>query len=125
MDRRELEDRTKDFAVNVIQFVATFPRNKAADVVGYQLLKSATSIGANYREATRAESKADFIHKIGVVEKEANETSYWLELVKETFVKNDPTVETLSKECHELIAIFTASGKTAKKSRIADCESRI
>jgi four helix bundle protein len=114
MDSKELEERTKNFSVNIIRFVAKFPRNKAADVVSYQLLKSATSIGANYREATRAESKADFIHKIGLVEKEANETVYWLELVKETFVKNDPTIETLSKECHELLAIFAASGKTAK-----------
>ena len=95
--------------------VASFSRNKAADVVGYQLLKSATSIGANYREATRAESKADFIHKIGVVEKEANETVYWLELVKETFIKNDETVEILLNECHELLAIFAALGKTAKR----------
>jgi len=65
MDSRELEERTKRFSVNVIKLVESFPRNKTADVIGYQILKSATSIGANYREATRAESKSDFIHKIG------------------------------------------------------------
>ena len=76
MDRRELEERTKNFSINVIQLVATLQKNKATDVISYQILKSATSIGANYREAARAESKADFIHKIGVVEKEASETIY-------------------------------------------------
>jgi four helix bundle protein len=125
MDSKELEERTKRFSVNVIQFVSGFPRNKAADVVGYQLLKSATSIGANYREATRAESKADFIHKIGVVEKEANETLYWLELVQETIATNTTIIEPLLKENHELLAIFAASRKTAKKSPISNCQSRI
>ena len=83
----------------------------------YQILKSATSIGANYREAARAESKADFIHKIGVVEKEASETIYWLELIKESLVPNDNTIDNLLKECHELLAIFVVTGKTAKRSR--------
>jgi four helix bundle protein len=70
MDRRILEERTKKFSINVIQLVNSFPKTKLSDVVGYQLLKAATSIGANYREATRAESKADFIHKIGIIEPE-------------------------------------------------------
>ena len=119
MDSRELEERTKRFSVNVIKLVESFPRNKTADVIGYQILKSATSIGANYREATRAESKSDFIHKIGVVEKEANETLYWLELINESLIQNT-RVDYLRKECNEILAIFVASGKTAKR-RIADC----
>jgi four helix bundle protein len=98
--------------------ITTLPKSKAADVISYQILKSATSIGANYREAARAESKADFIHKIGIVEKEANETLYWLELIKESLVQND-SVDNLLKECDELLAIFIASGKTAKRN-IAD-----
>jgi four helix bundle protein len=86
------------------------------DVISYQLLKSATSIGANYREAVRAESRLDFIHKLGIVEKETNETLYWLELVQETYHKpGDIALETLLKECHELLAIFTVSRKTAKR----------
>jgi four helix bundle protein len=117
MDRRELEERTKIFSINVIQLVTTLPKNKATDVISYQILKSATSIGANYREAARAESKADFIHKIGVVEKEASETIYWLELIKESLVPNDNTIDNLLKECHELLAIFVVSGKTAKRRR--------
>lgn len=79
MDKTELEKRTKIFAIKVIRFVAKLPKNKTTDVLGYQLLKSGTSIGANYREANRAESRNDFMHKIGVVSKEAAETQYWLE----------------------------------------------
>jgi four helix bundle protein len=119
MDRRELEERTKRFSTNVIQLTTTFPKSKAADVISYQILKSATSIGANYREATRAESKAYFIHKIGIVEKETSETIYWLELIKESLLQNN-SVDYLLKECDELLAIFVASGKTAKRS-IGDC----
>jgi four helix bundle protein len=74
MDKVELERRTKEFALRIIKFVAALPKNKIADVLGYQLLKAGTSIGANYREANRAESRKDFIHKIGIVEKEASET---------------------------------------------------
>ena len=118
MDGRELEERTKIFSTKVIQLIATLPKNKAADVISHQILKSATSVGANYREATRAESKADFIHKIGVVEKVTNETLYWLELIKEPLLQND-SVDYLLKECDELLAIFAASGKTAKRN-IAD-----
>jgi four helix bundle protein len=82
MDKTELEKRTKIFAIKVIRFVAKLPKNKTTDVLGYQLLKSGTSIGANYREANRAESRNDFMHKIGVVSKEAAETQYWLELFR-------------------------------------------
>jgi four helix bundle protein len=74
MDKVELEKRTKRFALRVISFVTTLPKGKAGDVVGYQMVKAGTSVGANYREANRAESRNDFIHKIGIVEKEAAET---------------------------------------------------
>ena len=111
MDSHELEQRTKNFSVNVIRFVAALPKNKKADVLGYQLLKSATSIRTNFKEAARTESKADFMLKLGMIEKEANETGHWLELVKKTFVKNNEVVESLSKECRELLALFSASEK--------------
>ncbi len=88
MERRDLEKRTKIFALRVIRFVGGLPKSKATDVMGYQLLKSGTSIGANYREANRAESHDDFIHKIGIVEKEASETEYWLELFDEADIGN-------------------------------------
>ena len=70
MDKKELEERTKLFALRIIHLVSVLPRGKVCDVIGYQLVKSGTSLGANYREAVRAESKADFIHKIEIVEKE-------------------------------------------------------
>ncbi|MFH1943574.1 MAG: four helix bundle protein, partial [bacterium] len=78
MDKKELEERTKQFALRIIKLVSALPKSKVFDVIGYQLVKSGMSVGANYREAGRAESKADFIHKIGIVEKEAGETQYWL-----------------------------------------------
>ena len=85
--------------------------------MGYQLLKSGTSIGANYREANRAESHDDFIHKLGIVEKEASETQYWLELFNEAQIGREEERRWLLQEATELLAIFTASGKSAKANR--------
>ena len=119
MNRHDLEKRTKDFALKVIQFVGSLPKNKVTDVLGYQLLKSGTSIGANYREANRAESHNDFIHKIGIVEKEASESQYWLELFGQTDLGSREEQKWLVRECGELVAIFTAMGRTAKSRRAA------
>ena len=88
-----------------------------ACVLGTQLLKSATSIGANYREAVRAESKADFIHKIAISEKEAGETLYWLELLDQSGLYKKLEFSILQKECSQLIRIFSAIGRTTKKNR--------
>lgn len=116
----ELERRTKAFALRVIRFVAALPRNKTTEVLGPQLLKAGTSIGANYREANRAESKNDFIHKIGVVEKEAAESQYWLELFEEAKIGDETDRQWwLLKEATELLAIFTRIGKTAEARRDA------
>ena len=114
MDKIELEKRTKAFALRVIRFVAALPKSKVTDVLGYQLLKSGTSIGANYREANRAESRKDFIHKIALVEKEAAETQYWLELCVEASIGNLKERQWLLQESSELLAIFTSIGKTTK-----------
>jgi four helix bundle protein len=114
MDKFELERRTKAFAIRIIRFVASFQKSKVADVVGYQLLKAGTSVGANYREANRAVSRPDFVHKVGVVEKEAAETQYWLELCLEAKIGNDAERSWLLKESGELLAIFTRIGKTSK-----------
>lgn len=113
----ELERRTKIFALRVIRFVSALPRNRTADVLGPQLLKSGTSVGANYREANRAESRSDFIHKIGVVEKEAAESQYWLELFEEAQIGDQNNRRWLLKEATELLAIFTTIGKNAKSRR--------
>ena len=116
MNKSDLEKRTKTFALRVIQFASRLPKNKSADVLGYQLLKSGTAIGANYREANRAESRRDFIHKIGIVEKEASETLYWLELLEESNIGPATERQWLMRECRELLAIFTSIGKTAKNN---------
>lgn len=117
MNKKELEDRTKTFALYVIKFVSALPKSEVSRVVGYQLLKAGTSIGANYREANRAESKKDFIHKIAIIEKEAAETQYWLELCAEADIGNEKQRRWLLKESGELLAIFTASGRTARSRR--------
>jgi four helix bundle protein len=115
--KKELETRTKRFALIIIQLVAKLPRSKASDVIGYQLLKSGTSIGANYREANRARSRDDFIHKIAICEKEAAETGYWLELAQEANLITSTAGEEPLRETRELLAIFVASGRTAKSRR--------
>ena len=117
MVKSELEKRTRAFALRIIQFVAALPRNKVGDVTGYQLLKAGTSIGANYREANRAESRNDFIHKIAIVEKEAAETQYWLELCSDAGLGDPQQRRWLLQESAELLAIFTRTGRTAKARR--------
>jgi len=115
--KEDLEIRTKRFALTVIALMSELPKNKAADVIGYQLLRSGTSIGANYREASRALSRDDFIHKIGICEKEAAETQYWLELLIESGLAAKDMCKTLHAEVSELLAILVASGRTAKSRR--------
>src|SRR5438477_8158025 len=108
---KDLEDRTKRFGLAVIKYCSTLPRTRAADVLGRQMLHSATSIGANYREANRGVSRADFSNKIGTVQKEAAETQYWIELLIESKIGSEETVFALLKESTELLAIFTTIGK--------------
>ncbi len=111
---KDLEQRTKSFALAVIKFVSTLPRTRAADILGRQLLRAATSIGANYREANRGVSRPDFANKIGTVQKEAAETQYWLELLIESGMTKTETASRLHKESSELLAIFTTIGKNLK-----------
>ncbi len=117
MDRFELERRTKRFALRVIAFVDTLPKSKAGEVIEYQLVKAGTSIGSNYREANRAESRNDFIHKIGIVEKESSESCYWLELCDEADFGNRDERRWLLQESRELLAIFTSTSRTSKRNR--------
>ncbi len=117
MDKGILEERTKTFALRVIRFIRTLPMNKVADVLGFQLLKAGTSIGANYREANRAVSRKDFINKIGIVEKEAAESEYWLDLFEESHIGDPNERRWLLQEAGELLAIFTSIGKTSKARR--------
>src|SRR5438477_1860982 len=112
--KKDLEKRTKQFSLAVIKFTALLPRTREADVLGRQLLRSGTSIGANYREANRSVSRADFVNKIGTVQKEAAETQYWLELLIESSIANDQA-RSLHQEATELLAIFTSIGKKLKE----------
>ena len=115
MNSDELKLRTKAFAISIIKFVSQLPRTDMGKVISYQILKSATSIGANYRAACRAKSKADFIYKINVVEEEADETLYWLELINEIQLAKETKLVNLIKEADELTAIFTAIGRSSKR----------
>ncbi len=103
----ELEERTLAFAVAVLHFAETLPTTTASRVVTSQMLRSATAVGANYREANRAESKADFIHKVAISLKEAAETEYWLQLCIATPIGDTDSAQTLCAEVGELIAILT------------------
>ena len=117
MNKIELERRTKEFSLQLIRFLESLPKNYLGEALGRQLLKSGTSIGANYREANRAESKADFIHKLAIAEKEASETVYWLELMTEAGIGDRKDVAKLLQEAREILAIFTAAGRTSKGLR--------
>ena len=114
---KQLQDRTKKFAVNIIEAFARLPKTEPARVIGRQFLRSGTSVAANYRAACRARSTADFISKIGVVTEEADETHFWFELSVESEQVKIAVVEPLMTECAELLRIFSASLATAKANR--------
>ncbi|MBL7065876.1 MAG: four helix bundle protein [Anaerolineae bacterium] len=114
MDKEELKGRTKQFALRVIRLIEALPRTQTGRVIGNQLLRSATSVAANYRAVCRARSQADFVHKLGIVEEEADESLFWLELVVEANLMPVSRVEELIQEADELTAIFVASRKTAR-----------
>ena len=114
MDKDELKGRTKQFALRVLRLVEALPPTQTGHVVGNQLLRSATSVAANYRAVCRARSQADFVHKLGIVEEEADESLFWLELVVEANLMPASRVEELIQEADELTAIFVASRKTAR-----------
>lgn len=122
MDKFDLEKRTKQFALKVIAFVGTLPQTRTGTIIEYQLVKAGTSVGANYREANRAESRKDFIHKIGIVEKESSESCYWLEICEEANLGDVSQRHWLLRESRELLAIFTSSGRTAKRAKHSDSE---
>ena len=114
-DEKDLRMRTKMFARRVIRLYCALPRNNAvAQVLGKQALRAGTSVGANYREAYRARSKAEFISKIGDCLKEADETTYWMELLLEEKIVAPPRLQPLLNEGNELLAILTTISKRAK-----------
>lgn len=112
----DLKLRTKQFALRVIRLVESLPTGRTADVIGRQLLRAGTSVGANYRSACRARSSADFRSKMGIVEEEADESAYWMELLIEAGLMKPKRLEKLLQEANELTAIIVASIKTSRRS---------
>ncbi len=110
----KLEKRTKEFALSILRLSTQIPNSVEGKVIRNQISKSGTSVGANYREANRSRSKADFKHKIKICDSEASETAYWLELIEEMNWVDKKHLETLFKENKELLALFTSIGNTLK-----------
>ena len=114
MDRKLLQQRTKQFHIDVIKLCELLPRNAAGFEIAKQIIRSAGSVGANYRSSMRAKSTKDFIYKIELVLEEADESHSWLEIIRDADLINGEYIERLTKEANELTAIFAATDKTAK-----------
>lgn len=125
MTERELLDRTKQFAVRIFKLVGALPRTIQGKAEASQLIRSGTSVAANYRAACRARSKAEFVAKLGLVEEEADESAFWLDLIIETGLLPVGQVKFLLLEASEIVAIMASSKKTAAKSQIANPKSQI
>ncbi|QBG48423.1 four helix bundle protein [Verrucomicrobia bacterium S94] len=113
----ELRIRTKQFALRIMKLVETLPNTVAGKAIANQLMRSGTSVGANYRAACRARSNAEFIAKLGIVLEEADETEFWLELIMDGQLLPKDKVESLKKEAAQITAIMAASRKTAQDNK--------
>jgi four helix bundle protein len=114
---KELKDRTKQFALRIMNLVDGLPKTTSAITIGRQIIRSGSSVGANYRAACRGRSKAEFISKLGIVVEEADETCFWLELIIEGKLLPEARVRPLLKEADELTAIFVSSIKTSQTNQ--------
>jgi len=114
MEPQNLFDRTLEFSVRIIKFVQTLPENQSVHIISGQLLRSSTSIGANYRASRRSKSARDFINKLKIVEEESDESLYWLQLLDKSSLGNTRLLHELIKEANELVSIFVTSINTAK-----------
>jgi four helix bundle protein len=121
MNNENLKQRTRKFALDVIKVVEKLPRDMVSEVLGKQLLRSGTSVAANYRSATRAKSSADFINKMSIVEEEADESLLWSDLLEASGRINAAVAQPVMKEAGELTAIAVASIRTARRT---DAESK-
>lgn len=129
MNEEELKKRTKQFGLRIMKLVATLPKSIKGRAIGNQLIRSGTSVGANYRAACKGRSKAEFIAKLGIVEEEADESAYWMELIIEGDLLKKETVQPLLDEANEIVAIMAASRKSAaqirEKSQIVNQKSQM
>jgi four helix bundle protein len=113
MTKEELKNRTKQFAIRIFGFINTLSKEKSIEIVAYQILKSSSSVAANYRSACKGKSGADFLNKLKIVNEEADETLFWLEFIDDLKIKCDKEkLKFLMKEANELVAIFSAAIKT-------------
>jgi four helix bundle protein len=117
MTEGDMLKRTRQFALRVMRLADSLPRTRSGYVVGSQIIRSGTSVGANYRSACRGRSRAEFISKLGIVEEEADETAYWLELIIDAGLLKPELVTPLHREATELVAITVASRRTAARAR--------
>jgi four helix bundle protein len=117
MNSHALKRRTKEFAKKIIGLCRELPNNREGRLIGNQLFNSGTSVAANYRAACRGRSRAEFIAKLGIVEEEADETLFWLEIIDEMQIGDVNVVQLLIDECDEIIAIMVSSIKTARQEK--------
>ncbi len=117
MNEDQMKERTKEFAKAIIRLCRELPDNREGRLIGNQIFRSGTSVAANYRAACRAKSIADFISKLAIVEEEADETLFWLEVIKEMKILEMASLDSLMKENDEIIAIIVSSIKTAKRKK--------
>ena len=118
-DPEDLQARTRSFALRIVKLFRSLPRTEEARILGKQVLRSGTSVGANYRAAGRARSRAEFVAKLGIVLEEADETVFWLELMRDASIFPDQKLNALVTEANELVSIFVTSVRTAKEPRSA------
>jgi four helix bundle protein len=114
MNEQEFKQRTKRLALAAIQLVDSLPKTRVADVIGRQLVRYSTSVGSNYRSACRGNSKADMIAKLSIVEEEADESVYWLELLVESGLAPAARIKEISREANEIVAMTVASTRTLR-----------
>jgi four helix bundle protein len=124
MTTDELKKRTKQFALRVIRLVRALPKTVEGRAIGGQLMRCGTSVGANYRSACRARSRADFVAKMAIVEEEADEAAYWIELVTEARLLPDKRMQPLLDEASQLVAIASASRKSARRAVRSSIDNR-
>jgi four helix bundle protein len=120
MTTEEMRERTKQFTLRVMKVVSALPDNTQGRIISHQLMKSGSSVGANYRAVCRARTRRDFINKLGVVIEEADESAFWLEVTGEGNVLDPRQLAPLLQEANEIVAILTAALKTARKNNRSD-----
>ena len=117
MNPEVMKDRTKEFAKRIIHLCRKLPKNREGNLIGNQIFRSGTSVASNYRAACRGRSKAEFIAKMGIVEEEADETLFWLEVIEEVEIFNRDSISSLMQECNEILSIVVSSINTARKRK--------